>query len=131
MSGRPSPGVHGAVPPSERACGARDRRLELRVPHLGTEVGAPVHEPAHGLDPAGDEDVALTGADRVRGHADGLERRRAVAVDGDARRIEPGEQRGDAGEVEARLAGGLGAAPDDVLDLGGIERRAPWRAAPR
>ena len=46
----------------------------------------PVREPAHGLDAAGDEHVALAGLDRVRGHADGLQRRRAVAVDGDARR---------------------------------------------
>ena len=108
--------------PTAPGCAAT-AALELRVPDLGPEVGAAVHEPADGLDATGDEDVALAGADRVGGHADGLERRRAVAVDGDARCVEPGEQRGDAGQVEPRLARRLGAAPDDVLDLGGIERR--------
>ena len=89
----------------------------------GPAVGHAVHEPADGLDAAGDEDVALAGLDRVRRHADRLQRRRAVAVHRDARRVDAREERGDPGDVRARLAGGLAAAPDDVLDLRGIEAR--------
>ena len=47
-------------------------------------VGAALVEAAHALDARGDEHVALAALDRVRGHADGLQRRRAVAVDGRA-----------------------------------------------
>ena len=94
-------------------------------------VGHAGAEPAHRLDAAGDEHVALAGLDRVRGHADGLQRRRAVAVHGDAgRALEPGEERGHAGDVVPRLTGRLRAAPDDVLDLARVDGRAPSRAAP-
>ena len=78
---------------------------------------APCTEAADGLDAGGDEHVALAGLDRVGGHADRLQRRRAVAVDGDAGDVaQPGEDGDDAGDVEARLAGGLAAAQDQVLD---------------
>ena len=97
------------------------RRLELLV--RAAAVGRAEAEPADRLDAAGDEHVALAGLDRVRGHANGLQRRRAVAVDGHARHVDTGDDRGDAGDVEARFAGGLTAAPDDVLDLRGVERR--------
>ena len=80
-------------------------------------VGRAVHEAAHGLDAGGDEHVALAGLDRVGGHADRLQRRRAVAVDGDAGDVGmPASMRGDAGDVVARLAGRLAAAHDHVLD---------------
>ena len=83
---------------------------------------APLREARHRLDAGGDEDVALAGADGVRGHADGLERRGAVAIDGHAGHVgEPGEQRGDARDVEARLAGRLAAADHEVLDALGVE----------
>src|SRR5207253_3126107 len=74
-----------------------------------------------GLYSARDEDVALARLDRVRSHADGLQRRRAVAVDGDARRLDPREERGDPRHIGTRLARRLAATPDHVLDLRGVE----------
>ena len=79
-------------PPLGARLRARVGLGELRVGRAG--VGRAVLEAAHGLDAAGDEHVALAGLDRVRGHADRLQRRRAVAVDGDARaRRHAGEDR--------------------------------------
>ena len=78
--------------------------------------------------PPADEHVALARLDRVRGHADRLQRRRAVAVDGHARRVDAGEDAGDAADVGAGLAGGLPAAPDHVLDEAAGRGRGPWRA---
>ena len=72
---------------------------------------APLRETRHGLHARGDEDVALAGTDRVRRHANRLERRRAVAVDRDAGDVvESREHRRDPRDVEAGLAGGLAAA---------------------
>jgi hypothetical protein len=58
----------------------------------------------------------------VRRHPNGLQRRRAVAVDRHAGHVHSGEDRGDASDVEAGFAGGLPTAPDDVFDLRGVER---------
>src|SRR5581483_5455866 len=57
------------------------------------------------LDARGDEGVALAGLDRVVGHPDRLQRRRAEAVDGRPRDGvgQPGEQRRAAAEVHALL----------------------------
>ncbi len=118
-SGRPVGGVHDGWPPSLR-CLVRERRVgELLVGRTG--VGRAVLEAAHGLDTTGDEDVALPRLDRVRGHADGLQRRRAVAVDGDARRVDAGEDAGDTPDVGAGFARGLPATPDHVFDERAIE----------
>ena len=88
----------------------------------GQAVGRPVPEPADGLDAARDEHVALAGLDRVRGHADRLQRRRAVAVHGGAGRlVEAREEGDDPRHVVSGLAGRLRGAPDHVLHLGGIE----------
>ena len=38
----------------------------------------------------------------------------------DSRRVEPGQDRSHAGDVETPFAGGLAHAPDDVLYVGGI-----------
>ena len=83
-------------------------------------VGGAVHVAADGFDTTGDEAVALTGHDCVGGHADGLQRRRAVAVDGDARKVEALLGGDHAGDVVATLTAGLTDAPDDVFDLVGI-----------
>ena len=119
MSGSPVGGAHGscaAARPLERA---RPGVLEGVVRRGVGEAGAVA---AHGLDPGGDEHVALPGLDRVGGHADRLQARRAVAVDGDAGDVaQPGQHGDDAGDVEARLPGRLAAAHDQVLDEGGIE----------
>ena len=113
MSGRPSGGDHTAAPPwRARGC-ALAGRLEDRV---GRGVGGAGAVAADGLDAGGDEAVAFAGLDRVRRHADRLQARRAVAVDGHARRVETGEDRHDAGDVEAGLAGRLAATHDQVLD---------------
>src|SRR5581483_6424713 len=99
---------------------ARARVREPLVLRAG--VRRAVDEPAHGLDTTGDEHVALTGLDGVRGHADRLQRRRAVAVDGRAGHlVQTGEQRRDAGDVRACLAGRLSAPPQDVLDEAAVE----------
>src|ERR1039458_10378108 len=91
---------------------------EYRVVRAGETVGAAGEETARRLDAGGDEAVALAGADGVGGHPDGLQRRRAVAVDGDAGHVlEAGEDGHDASDVEPRLAGRLSATEDEVLDL--------------
>jgi hypothetical protein len=76
------------------------------------------------LDPRRDERVALAGADRVRGHADRLEARRAVAVHGrGGRRVGKAREQADhAGDVVRLLALGEPAAADQVLDVLGVER---------
>jgi hypothetical protein len=66
--------------------------------------------------------LAVAGLDGVGRHADGHERRGAVAVDGRAGHVvEAGEHRGGAGDVVAGLAAGLAATPQDILDLGPVE----------
>ena len=85
---------------------------------------APCAVAADGLDAGGDEAVALAGLDRVGGHADRLQARRAVAVDGHARDVvEPGEDRHDAGDVEPGLACRLAAPHDQILDVAGRHLR--------
>ena len=92
LAARPGPAVDQQhLGPALGALGRPGLGLaELVV--LGPAVGHAMDEPARRLDAAGDEHVALTGADRVGRHADRLERRRAVAVHGDATGL------GDAGE---------------------------------
>ena len=75
-----------------------------------------------GFDARGDEHVALARADRVGGHADRLQRARAVPVDRDPGHVGEAREEGrDARDVEARLAARLPAAHDDVLDVVGVE----------
>ena len=95
---------------------------EQRVVRAGQVVGAALVEPRDGLDAGGEEDVALAGADGVRGHARGLHRRRAVPRDRRARQgVHPELDGDDAGEVVALLAAGQAAAEQEVLDLGRVE----------
>ncbi len=119
MSLSPLGGVHGSVDRRTARCGPGLGLGEVRVVRpgvRGTEL-----EPAHGLDPAGQEHVALARLDGVGRHADGLQRRRAVAVDRHPGHVHPGQDGGHAGHVVARLAGGLAAPEQDVLDEGGVE----------
>src|SRR5664280_2197270 len=89
---------------------------------VGSGIGRSEAVAADCLDPGGDEDVALAGPDGVRGHANGLEGRRAVPVDGHAGHVgEAGQQRDHAAQVVAGLAAGLAVAEDEVLDRVGIE----------
>src|ERR1019366_2870801 len=89
---------------------------------VGSGIGRSEAVAADRLDPGGDEDVALAGPDGVRGHANGLEGRRAVPVDGHAGHVgEAGQQRAHATQVVAGLATGLAVAEDEVLDRVGIE----------
>jgi len=83
-------------------------------------VGGAVSVAADGLDTTGDKAVAFARHDRVRSHPDGLQRRRAVAVDGDARKVEALLGGDDAGDVVAALTAGLTDTPDDVFDLVGV-----------
>ena len=108
MSGRPAGGVP-AVGALGALGGAGLGVGEERVVRAG--VGRAVQVAAHGLDAGGDEHVALAGLDGVGGHADRLERRGAVAVDGHAGDVgQAGQERGHAGDVVAGLAAGLAAA---------------------
>ncbi len=63
------------------------------------------------------------GADALIGDRDGFEARGAEAIDGGAGNFDgkAGAQSGHAGDVEALLALGLGAAEDDVVDVGFVE----------
>ena len=73
--------------------------------------------------PGGDERIALAGLDRVEGHPRGLQRRRAVPVDGGARQEVVAEFDGDdARDVETGLTAGLTAAQDEVVDLVRVQR---------
>ena len=105
---------------AHRDVDVRDRRVvaEQRGVELVVRLRVAVHL-GDRLDAAGDERVALAGADRVERHADRLEARRAEAVDGRAghRRGQPGQERHAAAEVHALLRLGEAAADDHVDDL--------------
>ena len=80
------------------------------------------------LDATGHDDVGAVVLDVVGGQGDGVEARRAVALDrGAARRDgQAGEQAGEAGEV----AGAVGAVAEvDVLDGFGLDARLRHRVA--
>src|SRR5260370_14072148 len=57
----------------------------------------------------------------MRGDPGGHQRRRAIAVDGDAGDVEPAEDRYGPAEVVALLAAGQAAPTDEVLDLRALE----------
>ena len=121
MSGKPAGGVHVALAALGAQLGALARRLEDRV---GSGVAGTGCVAADGLDAGGDEAVALARLDRVERHADGLQARRAVAVDGDAGDVvEPGEHSDDTGDVEATFAGRLADAHHQVVDIGALHLR--------
>ena len=115
MSGRPVGGVQSGPPPSARSA--------VRSPALGEDrvrrgVAGSRAVAAHRLDAGGDEHVTLARLDGVGSHADRLQARRAVAVDGHAGHVvEAAEHGDDAGDVEARLPRRLAAPHDEVLDL--------------
>jgi hypothetical protein len=86
---------------------------------LGHGVGGA----AHGLNAAGDVDVALAGLDGARGLVDGVQARRAQPVEGHAGHMlgETGQQHGHARHVAVVLAGLVGAAQVDLLHQGRVE----------
>ena len=95
---------------------------ETRVLAVRPAVGAAVHEAGHRLDARGDERVALARLDRVERHPGGLQRRRAVAVDRGAWQEVVAQLDGDgAADVVARLARGLAAAHDEVVDVARVK----------
>ncbi len=67
--------------------------------------------------------LRAAGADALIGHGDGLEARRAEAIDGGAGNLDrqAGAQSGHAGNVKTLLAFGLGAAQDDVINSRFVE----------
>ena len=101
----------------QRAVAARERRVRLRR-----------HErrPRHRLDAAGDEEVAVARDDGVAGADDRGQTRGAEPVDRHAgdRFRQAGEQRGEPRDVAVVLAGLVGAAEPDVLDLAGVDAGA-------
>ena len=115
---------HGPALAGRGPLGAPPRVGEGLVLRIGPGVAAALGEPAHALDPGRDVHVPLAGLDRVEGHPGGLQRRRAVPVDGRAGQVIVAEQhRHHARHVEALLAAGQPAAEDQVAHVGGIELR--------
>src|SRR5918996_700723 len=108
-------------PPTER------RVPDDLVPARKGVLGLPNDErrPAHRLDPAGDEELAVSRADGMAGGDDGRETGGTETVDrhaGDLLR-KAGEQGRHAGDVAVVLARLVGAAEVDVLDLAGGDAR--------
>jgi hypothetical protein len=64
----------------------------------------------------------------LHAEVDRLETRTALAIDGGARDFDRQacEQPNHAAYIQALLAGLVGAAPDEVFDFGGIERRCAF-----
>src|SRR5215470_1390149 len=96
------------------------RGLVLLDPRVGIAVA--LHH-ADALEPAADGGLGSAHDDLVGGHGDGLEPRRAEAVDGGAGHADgkAGAEERDARHVVALGAVGLGAAHDHVLDLTLVE----------
>ena len=119
------PAARTAAPTTTRrscAPASAPPRRERRV--VRPRVGRAELEPRHGLDARAHERIAFAGLHRVRRHADALQRRRAVPVHGHARNVgHSGEDRGDPGDVVARLTAGLAAPGDEVVDRLRIELR--------
>ncbi len=90
---------------------------------LGQHVGST----AHPLDAAGDHRVGVAGGDRTAGLDQRLGAGRAEPVHGDAGNGdgEPRQQRGHPGDVAVLLAGTVGVAEVDVVDLGRVEPGVP------
>ena len=96
--------------------------LEQRVVRPRGAVRVPVRKTAHSLHSGRHEHIAFAGFDRVSRHADRLQGRGAVAVNGHARDpLEAREQGDNPGEVEARFARRLAVADHEVLDLSRVE----------
>ena len=100
-----------------------DLGLVLGQPAVGQHVG--VHFLLHAGDAfntTGHVNVGLAGDDPLRGQRNGLQARRAKAVDRHARHRHraAGAQRDLAGDVGAGGAFGRGATHDDVIDFAGL-----------
>ena len=119
MSGRPCGGFQRPPLPVARA--ALRSSASANCSLCGPRSAAPLPKRLTASTPPAMNTSPSPALDGVRRHADGLQRRRAVAVDGDARHVEPGEDAGHAPDVGARFAGRLRAAPDDVLDELAVE----------
>ncbi len=97
---------------------------ELVVVGVGPAVGGALREVGHGLDAGRDEDIAFTGLDGVQRHPAGLQRRRAVAVQGHAGQEVIAELGGHhLGHIESGLAAGLSTTEHQIIDVGGVQRR--------
>ena len=107
--------------------GVREARADRRIenPHVAA-VGAfrlrhDKGRPAHALDTAGDEHVALAAGDLLGGDRDRIEAAAAIALQHRAWHLDrqPGDQRGMARDAAAVLAALIAAADHDILDLVG------------
>ena len=103
--------------------------------HASVGLGLHPRRAGHRLDAAGDDEVGVAGADRLRGHGDRRHARRAEPVHGDAGHLvgQPGEQHRHARDVAVVLARLVGAAEDDLVDraelTGLVEPGAPHEFA--
>ena len=99
--------------PAERGVVGLDRARKRLARLAGDE-----RRPRHRLDPAGDGEIHLAGADGARRIADGVEARGAQPVDGEAgdRLRQPGEQERHARDVAVVLAGLIGAAEEHFVE---------------
>ena len=111
----------GTSPPCADSGSASRASCPTPSGHRAEVVGLGHHErrAAHGLDSAGDEEVAVTGRDRVRGRDDRREPGGAEPVQGHARdRLgQPREQRRHARNVPVVFSRLVRGAEVDVLDL--------------
>ena len=101
------------------AClGALTRSLEDRI-RCGVACATGVA--ADGFDTGSDEAITLACLDGMRRHANGLQARRAVAIDGDAGDIVQSSEHGNhACDVETTLTCRLTATHDEILDIAGL-----------
>ena len=95
--------------------------LEVRV--VGAHRQEALLGQRHHLGAAADDEVLVTGHHHRRGEVVGRDARAAEAVEGHAAgaHVVAGVERGHAAEVAALLAHLRAGAPDDVVDVGGVE----------
>jgi len=95
----------------------------IHQPGIGRDFIAAHGHQGHGFRAASNDDFGGAGANAFSGESDGLQARRAEAVDGHRAGFdgESGAERGDAGDVHALFGFGHGAAEDYVVNFFGVE----------
>src|SRR6185312_8920224 len=107
----------------------REARADGRVENLHIPAVRPLglphdkRRPAHALDPAGDEQIALAAGDLLSRDRDRVEPAAAIALQHRARDLDrqPRDERRVPRDATAVLAALVAAADDDILDLLGGE----------
>jgi len=97
--------------------------MVLHQPWVGGDLVASHGDHRHGLGAARDDDFGATHLNALGRHGDGLQARRAEAIDGHGRDLlgQSGAQGCDTGDVHALFRFWHGAAEDDVFDIVQVE----------